>query len=81
MYLKGVLVAQSCSTLCSPMDHSPPGSSVHGLLQARILEWVAISSSRHLPGPGIEYESLYLQHGQVDSLPPCQLGSPYALLK
>ena len=46
MYLKGVLVAQSCSTLCSPMDHSPPGSSVHGLLQARILEWVAISFSR-----------------------------------
>ena len=40
------LVAQSCSTLCDPMDHSPPGSSVHSILQARILEWVAISSSR-----------------------------------
>ena len=39
-----VLVAQS--TLCNPMDCSPPGSSVHGILQARILEWVAISSSR-----------------------------------
>ena len=34
-------VAQSCLTLCDPMDCSPPGSSVHGILQARILEWVA----------------------------------------
>ena len=34
---------QSCLTLCNPMDHSPPGSSVHGILQTRILEWVAIS--------------------------------------
>ena len=38
--------AQSCPTLCYPMDCSPPGSSVHGISQARILEWVAISSSR-----------------------------------
>ena len=37
---------QSCLTLCDPMDSSPPGSSVHGILQARILEWVAISFSR-----------------------------------
>ena len=37
---------QSCLTLCDPMDCSLPGSSVHGVLQARILEWVAISSSR-----------------------------------
>ena len=36
------------------MDCSPPGSSVHGILQARILEWVAISSSGDLPDPGIE---------------------------
>ena len=40
------LVAQSCVTLCDPTDCSPPGSSVHGISQARILEWVAISSSR-----------------------------------
>ena len=40
------LVAQSCLTLCNPMDCSLPGSSVHGILQARILEWVAIPSSR-----------------------------------
>ena len=35
-------VAQSCPTLCGPMDCSPPGSSVHGIFQARILDWVAI---------------------------------------
>ena len=40
------LVSQSYPTLCDPMDCSPPGSSVCGILQARILEWVAISSSR-----------------------------------
>ena len=38
--------AQSCPTLCDPMDCSLPGSSVHGILQSRIPEWVAISSSR-----------------------------------
>ena len=41
-----VLVTQSCLTLCDPMDCSPPGSSVHGILQARILGWVAIPFSR-----------------------------------
>ena len=35
-----VLVPQSCPTLCDPTDCSPPGSSVHGILQARILEWI-----------------------------------------
>ena len=39
-------VAQLCPTLCKPVDCSPPGSSIHGILQARILEWVAISFSR-----------------------------------
>ena len=38
--------AQLRPTLCDPMDYSPPGSSVHGIFQARILEWVAISSCR-----------------------------------
>ena len=41
-----VLVAQSCPTPCNPMDFSPPDSSVYGILQARILEWTAISFSR-----------------------------------
>ena len=40
------LAAQSCPTVCNPMDYSPPGSSVHGILQARIPEWVAMPSSR-----------------------------------
>ena len=40
-----VLVAQSCPTLCDPVDYNPPGSSVHGILQARIPEWVAVPPS------------------------------------
>ena len=38
-------VAQSCLTLCDPMDRSPPGSSVHGIFPAKVLEWVAIAFS------------------------------------
>ena len=45
-YLLGGLVTKSCSTLCHPLDCSPPGSSVHRIFQARMLEWVAISVSR-----------------------------------
>ena len=41
-----VFVAQLCLTLCDSMDYSLPGSSVHGILQARVLEWAAISFSR-----------------------------------
>ena len=44
-------VAQLCLTLCDPVNYSPPGSSVHGILQARILEWVAISFSRRSSRP------------------------------
>ena len=40
-FIVKVLLTQSCPTLCDPMDCSPPGSLVHGILQARILEWVA----------------------------------------
>ena len=49
---------QSCLTLCDPMDCSSKGSPVHGVLRARILEWVATSSSRDLPNPGIKPTSL-----------------------
>ena len=52
-----VLVTQLCLTLCNPMDCSLPGSSVHGIFQARVLEWVAISSSGDLPDPGMEPRS------------------------
>ena len=46
-----VLVAQSCPALCNPMACNPPGSSVHGILQTRILEWVTISSYRGFSQP------------------------------
>ena len=46
-----VLVAQLCPTLCDPTDCSPPGFSVHGILQARILEWIAIPFSRGTSQP------------------------------
>ena len=49
---------QPCLTLFNPMDCSPPGSSVHGILQARILKWVANSFSTDLPDPGIKPRSL-----------------------
>ena len=44
-------VTQSCPTLCDPMDYSPQGSSVHGILQAKILEWVSIPFSREFSWP------------------------------
>ena len=47
-------VANLCPTLCDSMHYSPPGSSVHGISWARILEWVAISFSRGLPDSGID---------------------------
>ena len=54
------LVAQLCLTLCDPMDYSPVGSSVHGILQARILEWAAMPSSRgsSYPRDGIHISCL-----------------------
>ena len=49
---------QSCPALCDTVDCSPPGSSVHGIVQARILEWVALPSPGDLPDPGIKSRSL-----------------------
>ena len=54
-------VAQSCPTLCNPRDSSRPGSSVYGILQARILEWVAISFSKLLVHLIKYFVSLYFQ--------------------
>ena len=65
-----MLVAQSCSTLCDPMDCSPPGSSVHGILQARIPEWAAIPSPGILPDPAIKPRSPALQADSLLSEPP-----------
>ena len=63
----------SCLTLCNPMDYSPPGSSVYGILQTRILECVVTSSSRDLSHTGIEPEFLTshaLQAGSLTLVPP-----------
>ena len=50
-------VAQSCPTLCDPMDFSPPGSSVHEIFQARVLSGLPFPSPGDLPDPGIEPRS------------------------
>ena len=67
-------VAQSCPTLCNPMDCSLPGFSVHGIFQARVLEWVSTSFSGDLPEPGIEPRSSALQADSLPSEPPGVLG-------
>ena len=63
-------VAQSCPTLCDPMDCSLPGSSVRGILQARVLEWVALPSSGDIPDRGTEPRSPALQADSLPSEPP-----------
>ena len=77
--MRACLVAQLCPTLCDPMDCSLPGSSVHGILQARILEQVAISSSRESSYPGIESMSPALADRfftTADLLPPGKKALP-----
>ena len=66
-----VSVAQSYPTLCDFMDCSPPGSSIHGILQARILEWVAIPFSRESSQP--KSRSSALQANSLLSEPPGNL--------
>ena len=63
-------VAQSCPTVCDPMDCSLPGSSVHGIFQAIVLEWIAIFFSSRLPNPGIKPGSPTLQADALPSEPP-----------
>ena len=58
---------ESCPTLCNPMDSSPPGSSLHGISQARIVEWIATSFPRGIfPDQGL---NLCLLHWQMNALP------------
>ena len=64
---------QSCLTLCYSTDCSPPGSSVHGLFQARILEWLSFPPPGNLPNPGIETASSALL---ANSFPLSHQGSP-----
>ena len=61
--------------LCDPVDCSPPGSSAHGILQARILEWVAISLSRASSWLKVELKSPALQADTLTSEPPGKNGS------
>ena len=69
-YMLSPKLLQSHLTLCNPVDCSPPGFSVHGILQARILEWAAISSSRgSFPSHGSNPCLLCLLYWQVGSLP------------
>ena len=69
-------VAKSCPTICHSMDCRSPGSSVHVILQAGLLVWVAFPSPRDLPNPGIEFESLMSPALQVGSLPLVPPGKP-----
>ena len=62
-----MLVAQSCLTVCNPMDCSPSGSSIHRTLLARTLEWVPFPSPGDLPDPGIKPRLLTLQAGSLPS--------------
>ena len=66
-----MLAAQSCASFCNPVNCSPPGSSVHGTLQVRILEWVAIPFSKgSCLTQGIEPGSPALQADSLPSEPP-----------
>ena len=65
-----MLVAQSFPTLCNPMDYSLPGILAQGILQARILEWVAIPFSRGSSSPDTEPESPILQANSLPAEPP-----------
>ena len=73
------LVAQSCPTLCSPMDCSPPGSYVHGILQARILSGLSCPPPGDLPNPGTEPTSPIAPAWPLDSLLTEPSGSPLSL--
>ena len=67
MHVKSLLL---CTALCDPMDYSLLASSVHGILQVGILEWVAFSSPGDLPNPRIEPGSPVLQADALPSEPP-----------
>ena len=71
------LVAKSCPTLCDPMDYSFPVSSVHGIFQARILEWLPFPSPGDLPNPGIKLVSPELSGGFFTAELPRKLTIEY----
>ena len=78
LYMHVYMLSRSatCPTLCNPMNCTPPGSSLHGTVQARIPEWVATYSSR---GSSRPRNCTCISHApalQADSLPLCYLGNP-----
>ena len=70
LYVRACQVAQSCLTLCEPMDCSLPGSSIHGISQTRILEWLPFPSPGNLLDPGIEPMSPILAGRFFTTVPP-----------
>ena len=75
-----MLVVQSFLALRDSMDCSPRGSSVHGVLQARVLEWVAVPPPGDLPDPGLEPVSPESPALEADSLLLSRRGSPLVWL-
>ena len=76
MHVCVCVCTQLCQTLCHLMDCRPPGSSVHGISQARILKWIAISFFRGRSQPRDRNHVSRLLHWQSDSLLLSHLGSP-----
>ena len=68
MFVFILVYSQSCPTLYDPMDCSPPGSSAHGILQARILEWVGISFSRHRWPKGTWKDAQHCRELQIKTM-------------
>ena len=78
--MRACMHAQLRLTFCDPMHYTPPGSSVQGISQARVLEWVAISycgGGGLFPTQGSDSHILHLLHWQADSLPLCHLEPSY----
>ena len=74
------LVVQSCPTLCNPKDYSPPGSSIHGIFQARILEWVVVFFSRESSQPRGQTQVSYVSCIGRRILYPCPTWEAHTLL-
>ena len=80
IFCKPACSVLSCVSLCDSLNYSPPGPSVQGISQARILKWVAISSSREIfLAQGLNTSLLHLLHWQADSLPLSHQGSPLSI--
>ena len=75
------MLGHSVLSDCDPLDCSPPGSSLHWIFQARMMEWVAFSFSRDLPNPEIKPESHVSPVLQADSEPTVPSVKPLFMVK